>query len=320
MRSQSTISSISRRSFLRESAALAGAAGIALAAPGYRLGCMTSVYGRQPMTRALEGIRKAGFRYIGPGRSHPDLPFSAAAGADVRAQLKRLFADYGLRPIMSLGGFGGEPHRPGGLDKYLAELDLCKEFDIPVMVGGGPWYYDKFPTVPKRARDWEPEVAQFYAAMEKAVRHAESVGIAIALKPHTGITATARLCMDVVKRIPSERFQICWDAGNVSFYEGIYPDPDLPDLAPHVKAVCIKDHKGGRAEANFPVPGTGQVDHELMFRTLFAAGFNGPMSVERVDGRDNVAKLAPEVIDERIAAAYRYLNGALERTVPATAA
>lgn len=283
------------------------------AATSYQLGCMTSLYGRHPMARALEGIRKAGYRYICPGRSHADLAFTEALSASDRTQLRGLMKDQDLTPNLSLGGFGGEVHKPEGYAKYIRELDLCAEFGIPVMVGGGPWYYQKFPTVPKRNSEWEQEVARFYSAMEKAVKHAESVGVTIALKPHTGITARAKDCMDVAKRISSERFKICWDAGNVSFYEGIYPDPDLADLAPTVRAVCIKDHLGGRAENNFPVPGAGQIDHEAMFRTLFAAGFNGPLSIELLNGRDRSP--APEVVDERTAAANRYLTGILDRVV-----
>jgi sugar phosphate isomerase/epimerase len=295
---------------------LAATASRAYAAPGYQLGCMTSVYGKQPMARALEGVRKAGFQHICPGRSHADLAFTEALSAEQRKQLRGMIKDHGLTSILSLGGFGGEVHKPEGFRKYLGELDLCAEFGIPVMVGGGPWYFQKFPNLPKRARDWDIEVAQFYSAMEKAVRHAESVKVTIALKPHTGITATAKTCLDVVKRITSDRFKICWDAGNVSFYEGIYPDPDLPDVAPHVRAVCIKDHKGGRAEPDFPVPGSGQIDHEAMFRTLFDAGFNGPMSVELLHGRERSG--APENVDERAAAAYRYLSGLLARLAPRT--
>jgi sugar phosphate isomerase/epimerase len=154
-------------------------------------------------------------------------------------------------------------------------------------------------------------VTQFYAGLEQAVRHAEQIGVTIALKPHTGITARAKDCMQVVQRIVSPRLQICWDAGNVSFYEGIYPDPDLPDLAPHVKAVCIKDHLGLRSEHNFPVPGQGQVDHEEMFKILFSAGFDGPMGIERVDGRGG--KVGPDQIDERLAAARAYLAPLLDR-------
>jgi sugar phosphate isomerase/epimerase len=139
------------------------------------------------------------------------------------------------------------------------------------------------------------------------------VGITITLKPHTGITAHAKACMEVVKRLPSERLKICWDAGNVSFYEGIFPDPDLPDLAPHVRAVCVKDHQGRRGEGNFPVPGSGQIDHEEMFRILFQGGFRGPIALERAEGTENAAKMPAEMIDQRMTQAREYLAPLLER-------
>jgi len=162
-------------------------------------------------------------------------------------------------------------------------------------------------------------VSLFYAGLEKAVRHAESIRVTIGLKPHTGITARAKDCLEVVKRVVSPYLKIAWDAGNVSFYEGVYPDPDLPDLAPQVRAVCIKDHLGLRGAENFPTPGQGQVDHQLMFQTLFSAGFNGPMAIERVDGRDH-GKLAPEVVDERITAANKFLVPLLDRITSASPA
>jgi sugar phosphate isomerase/epimerase len=96
-------------------------------------------------------------------------------------------------------------------------------------------------------------------------------------------------------------------------YEGICPDPDLPDLAPDVRAVCVKDHRGGRAEANFPVPGQGQVDHDAMFATLFRCAFRGPVALERVDSRDDAAAIPPELIDQRIGAARQFLSGAMDR-------
>ena len=98
----------------------------------------------------------------------------------------------------------------------------------------------------------------------------------------------------------------------MSYYEGIYPDPDLPDIAKYVNSVCIKDHLGLRGENNFPVPGSGQIDHEGMFRTLFSAGFNGPMAIERVDGRES-KKTSPDLIDERLKAAHAHLVPLLDR-------
>jgi sugar phosphate isomerase/epimerase len=123
--------------------------------------------------------------------------------------------------------------------------------------------------------------------------------------------------MQLLKRMSSPYLKIAWDAGNVSFYEGIYPDPDLPDIAADVRAVCIKDHLGPRGEANFPVPGQGQIDHEAMFQTLFSAGFKGPLAIERVDGKDR-GKVPPDVAEERLKAAHQHLVPLLERvTAPA---
>lgn len=310
---------ISRR---QAAGALAGALVAAPAAPQsaarYRLGVMAGMYGSLPLEEALTRIRKAGYRYISMARKHGDeVVFAPEMDKDARKSILRRIRAAGVEPFLSLGGFAGDPQTAEGLQKYLAQIDLCGDFGIPVMVGAGPWYYTKFPNVPKRERDWQEEVSRFYLGLEKALRRAEAAHITIALKPHTGITARARDCMAVLTRLKSPNLRIAWDAGNVSFYEGVYPDPDLPDLAPQVSAVGIKDHLGLRGDSNFPVPGQGQIDHELMFRILFSAGFNGPLAIERVDGRTE-KKLTPEVVDERLTAAHRYLAPLLDKVTSET--
>lgn len=281
----------------------------------FRLGVMATMFASLPLDDAITRIRKIGYRYISMSRRHAnEAVFSPEMTKPARTQMLRRIRDLGVQPFLSLGGFQGDPITPEGLERYVAQLDLCADFEIPIMVGAGPWYFTKFPTQPKRERDWQQEVSRFYAGIEKAIRHAEQVRVVIALKPHTGITARAKDCLDVLKRLDSPHLRISWDAGNISYYEGIYPDPDLPDLAPKVNSVCIKDHKGLRGVGDFPVPGQGNIDHEQMFRTLFAAGFNGPMAIERVDGTDGgMNKVPPNVVEERLTAAYRYLAPLLER-------
>ena len=208
-----------------------------------------------------------------------------------------------------ISGFRGKI--PAAVDYGVADT-LFKEGKAAIIING-PWSVADYGKA-KRERDWQEEVSRFYSGLEKALRHAESIHVTIALKPHTGITARAKDCIAVLKRVSSPNLKIAWDAGNVSYYEGVHPDPDLPDLAPQVKAVCLKDHLGLRGDDNFPVMGQGQVDHELMFRTLFSAGFNGPMAIERVDGRDGgMRKVSPEVVDERLTAANKYLVPLLDR-------
>jgi len=283
------------------------------AEPRYKLGVMAGMYRSVPLDDAMKRIRTAGYRYISMAASHgSDVVYAPQLSKSERTAMLRRVRSLGVEPFLSLGGFGGDPQTADGLQKYIAQLDLCADFEIPVMVGAGPWYYKKFPNIPKREVEWQEEVSRFYSGLEKALRHAESVRVTIALKPHTGITARGRDCLQVLKRMQSPWLKIAWDAGNISYYEGVYPDPDLPDLAPQVRAVCIKDHLGLRGDGNFPVPGQGNVDHELMFGALFAAGFNGPLAIERVDGRDS-NKVAPDVVDQRLTAANKYLVPLLDR-------
>ncbi|MFN7939775.1 MAG: sugar phosphate isomerase/epimerase [Bryobacteraceae bacterium] len=308
---------MTRRQLMEHMAALPALAQSAQGAPAgaYRLGVMATMFSSLPLADAMSRIQKIGYRYISMSRRHGDeAVFSPEMTKADRVKMLRRIRDLGVEPFLSLGGFQGEPQTEEGLSRYQGQLDLCADFEIPVMVGAGPWYFTKFPTVPKREKDWQVEVSRFYAGMEKAIRHAESVRVVIALKPHTGITARAKDCMDVLRRLRSPQLKIAWDAGNISYYEGIYPDPDLADLAKDVCSVCIKDHKGLRGVNDFPVPGQGNVDHEQMFRTLFGAGFHGPMSIERVDGTDGGMNRVPvAVVEERLTAAYQYLKPLLDR-------
>jgi sugar phosphate isomerase/epimerase len=317
MTDQDSHSVISRRKLLSRMACVPVLAAAA-SEPRYKLGVMAGMYRSVPLDDAIKRIRTAGYRYISMAASHGgDVVYAPQLSKAERTAMLRRIRNLGVEPFLSLGGFGGDPQTADGLQKYIAQLDLCADYEIPIMVGAGPWYYKKFPNIPKREAEWQEEVSRFYAGLEKALRHAESLRVTIALKPHTGITARGRDCLQVLKRMQSPWLKIAWDAGNISYYEGVYPDPDLPDLAPQVRAVCIKDHLGLRGDGNFPVPGQGNVDHDLMFRTLFAAGFNGPLAIERGDGRDS-NKVAPDVVDQRLTAANKYLAPLLDRITSGT--
>src|SRR4030095_1239023 len=158
----------------RQAIATASAMGAASAMPTperYQLGAMSQIYRAIPLDEALERIRRSGFRYLSPGPVHAaQLRFTPEMAAEQRNETKRKIRDAGLTPCMSLGGFSAELAKPGGLDKYLAEIDLCAEFGIRVMVGGGPWYFQKFPTLPKRNTAWQKEDGEVYCALENS-RH-----------------------------------------------------------------------------------------------------------------------------------------------------
>jgi hypothetical protein len=80
----------------------------------------------------------------------------------------RRIRDLGVEPFLSLGGFGGDPKTADGLQEYIAQLDLRADYEIPIMVGAGPWYYKRFPNIPKREAEWQEEVTGFTPAW---IRH-----------------------------------------------------------------------------------------------------------------------------------------------------
>jgi sugar phosphate isomerase/epimerase len=155
------------------------------------------------------------------------------------------------------------------------------------------------------------QAEDYLTALREVAPVAERLGVTVVLKPHMGVTGTGADLADLVRRVDHPHVRVCYDAGNVAYYEGLRPEEDVRDCAPWVRAVCVKDHRGPRGNADFPIPGEGEVDHPAVFRTLLAAGFAGPCLVERIDGLEG-----PPAVD----AALRRARAFLERAAAAAAA
>jgi sugar phosphate isomerase/epimerase len=267
----------------------------------FDLGAHTLPYRKETLDRALQGVAGAGFKCVGLWTEHagsPIVPLSPSPGE--AATLRRTIEGHGLTPVTMFARRGAMER----LEALIPDLDLCAALGLPVLQAAGPW---PFVSADQRKAEmrWYGEVERFLALLAAGAPEAERRGVTIVLKPHRGATATGQDLVDVIGRIGSPAVRACWDAGNVRFYEGMDSEDDLEQsgVAPLVKSVCIKDHKGARGEAVFPVPGEGDVDHRRMLRILAAAGFNGPLLVERVD------QPTTEATDAALAHAFRYLRG-----------
>lgn len=71
--------------------------------------------------------------------------------------------------------------------------------------------------------------------------------------------------------------------------------------------MCVKDSAGGLKGDVMVTPGTGQVRFEPLLRTLYDAGFSGPLVVECVGG-DTAEKVTGEARKAR-----EFLAGVVER-------
>ena len=273
-----------------------------------QLGAQTLPYRNYPFERALEGIARAGFRYVGIWNDHADgpvVPEGASAG-DYGAVRRRLAA-HGLTPRMAFT-FRGQGGQDGPAQESLLRrtVEAAGALGIACVISAGPSPYAGRAFGPhKRDMLYLREAEAYFDVLRRVAPVAEREGVTIVLKPHMGVTGTGEDLAELVQLIDHPSVRVCYDAGNIAFYEGLKPEEDVRACAKYVRAVCIKDHRGPRANADFPLPGTGDVDHAELFRILLDAGFSGPCLVERIDGLKT-----PEEVDSALAQARQHLEQA----------
>jgi len=271
-----------------------------------KIGCFTLGWRKYPFAEALKSIKAAGFGYVGVWPEHEDdaqldLDAGGGAGAGAGKELAKVIADAGLKPSVLFGRvcpLDDESER-----KFKLRIDQALELGVDEVLSIAPWPYSKGIDVKRPEAEWAEEVDRFYKHLAPVAKHAEDVGMMLAYKPHTGLTATAVECSALVERAGSPSVKISYDPGNVSYYEGVDPAVDVATIAAETVSVCIKDHVGDRGNPDFPNPGKGEVDFESMFRTLHEHGFTGPATVEKLAGD------GPEELAASAAECFEFLNG-----------
>jgi sugar phosphate isomerase/epimerase len=214
----------------------------------YTIGCFNRPWADISFDAALNGAAAAGFEGLGLMRQRLDdgelhhLLTADSSRQDAEALGARIRA-LGLKPLV---GFG----------KPSPELvDRVADAGFPYLLVAGGYSDD----------------------LVGAVRRAEERDVIVVVKPHKGPCPTGIECMEVARRIDSPSFGIGYDPGNVMNAGGKNPLDEIEEVAPWVKAVCVKDFKG---DTQFITPGDGDVDFESIFQVLARHDFNGPIVVE----------------------------------------
>lgn len=276
--------------------------------PNIQLACMTFPYNKYPLERALEGVAKAGFRYVSLGLPHEGKPvFNDRAEGEAERTL-RLLDKYELEPVSWISTDALAPQHP--IEKARQRMDFVKALGVKELLSLGTTSFRKFPSEPISDEDMKPLNDAFAAKYRLVGEEAEKRGLVVTIKPHTGNTATARVIADTLRTIGSPSVKASYDAGNVRFYEAIDPAEDFPVISSQTFSFIAKDHRGARAEADFPIPGEGDCNFPSMFAELKRVAFSGPVVVERLEGTGGPA-LAEE-IDERVAKAKANLERMLK--------
>ena len=139
--------------------------------------------------------------------------------------------------------------------------------------------------------------------------HAETLNLGISLKPHGGISLTAKELIDLYHQVNHPAFAVSYDPGNIIHYTRgeVRPEQEVDDIAKYTSTAIIKDCALD-AENNPNVQttaGDGEVDFHRILSGLTGGGFTGPLYVECVGSK------TPEGIDRDLAFTLGYIRGIL---------
>jgi sugar phosphate isomerase/epimerase len=259
------------------------------------IGCTTRLYSTCSFEEACAHIAAAGYTDVAVFRNQQALPVTAESTPDEVAAARQAAADAGLTPSMLIG------RTNLGLGVDAAVADYKKLIDNAAALGA-KWLLDC-------GTSNEAHYDSYLELMRQCAPHAGDAGLKITMKPHGGISLTADHLKHAHQAVGHPAFGICYDPGNIIYYTKgeRRPETDVGAVAALVSTCIIKDCVVNDDKADVMVtPGSGLVDFPAVLRRLIGAGFNGPLYVECVGGKD------VDAVDRDATHTLGYVRGILD--------
>ncbi|MCS7241516.1 sugar phosphate isomerase/epimerase family protein [Candidatus Caldatribacterium sp.] len=256
------------------------------------LAVTTNTYHGFSLEEALEGIARAGFRYV---------ELSCVVGWTEhfrcdQAKEKDLFAlrrnveSFGLS-VVSLSAHANLATEEGCA--YLSSALLSASLLGARVVNTG--------TI-----EQEHDIVPLKRNLERLIREAETYGISIGLETHGEVFPSGSRLRELLDELKCPCLGINYDTGNVIFYGSKRPEEDLPDCLPYVVHMHLKDKRGGYKVWDFPPLGEGTVDFPRIFKLLREAQRDVPLSVEiEFNG---LFRHPRSYVDEAVQLSFQYLQ------------
>jgi sugar phosphate isomerase/epimerase len=263
----------------------------------FQMACMTLPYSNFPFERALQGIVKAGYRYVAWGLQHRDTSGQRRNIIDADATPARAkeiagqCRDLGLAPIMMFAGVyvGVENSVPA----HTRRIEQAAAAGIPFLLTFGDIKGGNYP-------QWITDLKQLGPI-------ARQNGVTVVIKQHGGNTTTGRDCAKIIADVSDEGVRICYDAGNVVDLSDDDPIADLNACWRDIRAFAIKDHRNWPEDEDCG-PGFGEIDHYRLFAPVAYTGLDMPMAFENIfepltprpttaEGVDDLARRAREYVE-----------------------
>ncbi len=228
----------------------------------------TNSYHTYGLDEALEGIARAGFKYVELSAvrgwtEHVPLEAEDEQLAAIKAKLEH----WGLQ-ASALSGHSDLTTAEGVVDGKKA-VDLCQKLGIGVMntaVGG-------------HASKTEDKAA-FMHYIHDLSDYAAQREIVVSLEVHGEIMASGAKAVALIREIDRSNVLVNYDTANCMYYGGVNAADDIGPTVPYLAHVHLKDTRGGLGQWDFPAVGEGHNDWTRILGVLAAEGYRGPMSVE----------------------------------------
>lgn len=220
------------------------------------------------LEQALEGLAAAGFENVEIGAVKGFLEHLDPddLGPEAIDRCRALLDRHGLR-VVSMSGHA-PLHQEIGRTRLENVLRAGKELGISVL--------NSF----TGDAETPEEIAAFVANVRAVADEAQDAGIRLCLETDSNLLPTAAIGQRILAEIDHPNVGINYDPGNVIYYTGAVPEEDIELALPHLGHVHLKDQRGGKGRTDFPPLGDGDVDIPRILRTLDAAGYDGPVSME----------------------------------------
>jgi sugar phosphate isomerase/epimerase len=258
----------------------------------FQIGCMTLPYSQFPLDRALEGIAKAGCRYVGWGTSHQKVPVMAPDAPPAAAKaLGAKCRDMGLEPVMMFAGIYVDA--ADSIKVHTSRIQQAAAAGIPYIITFGH-------TAPGSYEMWVKNLKEL-GPVARANR------VVLTVKQHGGNSGTGKAISKLLADVGDDGVRMCYDAGNVLDYEGLDPIPDIRECWRDIRTFAIKDHR--RTPRNEDCgPGFGEIDHYKLLATVFKTDLTIPLICENIfepvlrrprapEGTDALARRSREFLE-----------------------
>ncbi len=262
----------------------------------FQIACMTLPYSRFPLSRALQGIKSAGYRYVAWGTTHmetagrtPVMPAEAPPAA--AATLGKRCRDLGLEPLMMFSMI--YPEHEDAVKVLTARI-------LQASAGGLRQVLTFGHTRGGNRKLWVQRLKQLAPI-------AADNNVMIVVKQHGGSTGTGQACAEIAREVDHPAIQVNYDAGNVMDYLNLDPIPDIKNCAPNVRSFCIKDHRNWPRDQDCG-PGLGEIDHYRLLHPVANTGLEMPLCCENIFAPLVPRPEKPEGIDALARRARVYLE------------